>query len=50
MERRFDGDGYVYDDSGKHISQTDDDYEFWKAEQDALVDPLSDNYCKYDNE
>lgn len=28
----------------------DDDYEYWKSEQDAPTDPLSDDYCKYNNE
>lgn len=50
MERRFDRDGHVYDDYGNYISHTDDDYEFWKAEQEDLANPLSDDYCKYNNE
>ena len=47
---RFSDDGFVYDDNGTCVSPTDDDYEYWKSEQEALTDPLSDDYCKYDNE
>ena len=47
---RFDDDGFVYDDSGSYVSPLDDDYEYWKSEQEALTNPLSDDYCKYDNE
>ena len=35
MERRFDGDGHVYDENSNYVSQVDDNYEFWKAEQEA---------------
>lgn len=49
-KKRFSGDGFVYDDNDNIISPTDDDYEYWKSEQNALTDPLSDDYCKYDNE
>lgn len=47
---RFNDDGAVYDDSGSEVSPLDDDYEFWKSEQERLTNPLSDDYCKYDNE
>ena len=47
---RFLDDGFVYDDSGTEVSPLDDDYEYWKSVQDSLTDPLSDDYCKYDNE
>lgn len=50
MERRFDRDSHVYDDDGDYISHADDDYEFWKAEQEDLTNSLSDDYCKYNNE
>ena len=46
-DRRFSDDGFVYDDNNTYVSPLDDDYEFWKSEQ---TDPLSDDYCKYDNE
>lgn len=49
-EKRFQQDGYVYDDCDNYVSPIDDDYEYWKAEQEALTDPLSDDYCKYDCE
>ena len=49
-KKKFSGDGFIYDDSGENISPVDDDYEYWKAEQNALINPLSDDYCKYDNE
>lgn len=48
--KRFSGDGCVYDENDTRISPLDDDYEYWKAEQERLTDPLSDDYCKYDNE
>ena len=44
-KKRFSGDGVVY-----VVSPVDDDYEYWDSEQDALTNPLSDDYCKYDNE
>ena len=49
-DRRFSGDGEVYDDNNTPVSPLDDDYLYWKEEQDALTNPLSDDYCKYDNE
>ena len=49
-DKRFSGDGFVYDENGGCVSPLDDDYEFYKSEQEALTDPLSDDYCKYDNE
>ena len=49
-EKRFQRDGYVYDDCDNYVPPIDDDYEFWKAEQESLTAPLSDDYCKYDCE
>lgn len=49
-DRLFSKDGYVYDDNNTRISPINDDYEYWKDEQDYLTNPLSDDYCKYDNE
>lgn len=49
-DRRFSKDGYVYDDNNTRISPSDDDYRYWKARQEDLTNPLSDDYCKYDNE
>lgn len=49
MPEKFEDD-FVYDDNGDYVSSLDDDYEYWESEQEALVDPLSDDYCKYDNE
>lgn len=49
-DKRFSGDGYVYDENGNYVSPTDDDYAHYKSEQDNLTNPLSDDYNKYDNE
>lgn len=49
-KNRFSGNGFVYDDNDDYVTPTDDDYEFWKSEQESLTDPLSDDYSKYDNE
>lgn len=46
----FSNDGFVYDNNDNIVPPTHDDYEYWKSEQDAVTDPLSDDYCKYDNE
>ena len=40
----------VYDDNGTYVSPIDDDYEYWKYKQEERNNPLSDDYCKYDNE
>ena len=40
----------VVDDNGAEVSPLDDDYEFWKTENERLTNPLSDDYCKYYNE
>lgn len=48
--RHFSDDGFVYDDNDDYMSLLDDNYEYWKSEQEALTNPLSDDYCKYDNE
>ena len=39
----------VYDDHRSIVPPLDDNYEYWKSEQDALTNPLSDDYCKYNN-
>lgn len=49
-KKKFSCDGFVYDDNDDYVSPTDDDYEFWKSEQESLTDPLSSDYCKYNNE
>lgn len=49
-KKRFSKDGLVYDDNDNMVSPADDDYEYWKSEQDELTNPLSDDYYKYDNE
>ena len=49
MKNYFD-DNTVYDDNGTEVSPLDDDYEYWKSEQEYYSNPLSDAYCKYDNE
>lgn len=47
---RYNEDGLIYDGNGDVVPPTDDDYEYWRSEQDTLTNPLSDGYCKYDNE
>ncbi len=47
---RYNEDSPIYDGNGDVVSPTDDDYEYWRSEQDTLTNPLSDDYCKYDNE
>ena len=42
--------GIVTDEEGVAISPLHDDYEYFKDQLDFLTDPLSDDYCKYDNE
>lgn len=49
-DKRFSDDGNIYDDNNNVVTGTDDDYEYWKSEQERLTDPLSDDYNKYDNE
>lgn len=49
-DKRFGGDGFVYDDNNSVVSAVDDDYKHWKSTQEAMTDPLSDDYYKYDNE
>ena len=47
----YDDDEYVVrDDNGKIVSPLDDDYGYWKHEQEYYSNPLSDDYCKYRNE
>ena len=40
----------VYDENGREISPYDDDYEYYKREQERRSDPLDDDYNKYENE
>ena len=49
-DKRFNDDDFVYDENSQCVSPLDDDYEYWKTVQDNLTDPMSDDYCKYDNE
>lgn len=42
--------GVVTDDTGAELSPLDDDYYSHKTELEDLTNPLSDDYCKYDNE
>lgn len=49
-DKRFLDDGFVYDENGNRVSPVDDDYDFWKSDQESLTNPLSDDYCKYLNE
>ena len=49
-DKRFNNYGFVYDDSNNRISPLDDDYKYWESIQESLINPLSDDYCKYYNE
>lgn len=49
-KKMFSGNGIVYNDNDNAVLPINDDYGYWKSEQDALTNPLSDDYCKYDNE
>lgn len=49
-DKRFNDDGYIYDDSNQCVSPFNDDYEYWDSVQKSMTNPLSDDYCKYDNE
>lgn len=40
----------VTDEHGYKISTCDDDYNAYCDELNDLTNPLSDDYCKYDNE
>jgi hypothetical protein len=40
----------VTDEHGCKLSPYDDDYEAYCGELEDLTNPLSDDYCKYDNE
>lgn len=40
----------VTDDSGNALTPADDDYALFKYELENSTNPLSDDYCKYDNE
>lgn len=50
MGKDFLEDDFVYDDNNVFVSPLEDDYSYWKLEQESLTNPLSDDYCKYDNE
>lgn len=43
-------DGVVVDDNGHEVPWYDDDYDYWKRENERSCDPLDDDYNKYDNE
>ena len=49
-DKRFNNDGYVYDDNNNKVSPLNDDYYYWKSIRESLTNPLSDDYCKYYNE
>lgn len=49
-KRRFSGNGFVYDENDAYVSPLEDDYESLRSEQETLINPLPDDYCKYDNE
>lgn len=49
-DKRFLQNGIVYDDNNAVVSPISDDYEYWKTEQDNITNPMSDDYCKYNNE
>lgn len=49
-DKRFSKDGSIYDDNNNEVSPLDDDYYYWKSQQDELTNPLSDDYDKYANE
>jgi len=40
----------VVDENGNEVSPLDDDYEYWKNVCEDRSNPLSDDYCKYDND
>lgn len=42
--------GIVTDENNVPVSACNDDYEAYKCELENLTNPLSDDYCKYDNE
>lgn len=47
---RFIDGGVVMDDHNTELSPMDDDYYATKRDLENLTNPLSDDYCKYDNE
>lgn len=40
----------VVDDNNNEVPWYDDDYDYWKHENDRRSDPLDMDYNKYDNE
>lgn len=42
-------DEYVTDENGKEVSPLDDDYRYYKSIWEDFNNPLSDDYCKYDD-
>lgn len=42
--------GNLMDEYGHVVTALDDDYYAVKQELENLTNPLSDDYCKYDNE
>ena len=49
-KHKFSNEDIVVDENGNEISPLDDDYVFWKSENERLTNPLDDDYCKYNNE
>lgn len=47
-DKRLNDDGIVYDENQKEVSPLDDDYEYYKSEQEAMTNPLSDDYIRRD--
>lgn len=45
----FKSKNYVTDESDKEVSPLDDDYKYYKSIWEDSNDPLSDDYCKYDD-
>jgi hypothetical protein len=43
-------DDTAVDDNGCEVPWYDDDYEYWKSENERWNDPLDDDYNKYDHE
>lgn len=43
-------DDTVVDDNDCEVPWYDDDYEYWKSENERWNDPLDDDYNKYDHE
>ena len=50
VDESCDEDDIIYDEDGNEGNCLDDDYEYYKSLQEDTNNPLSDDYCKYDNE